>query len=1739
MPTSQLDKELAKNTSQNNVNTSQDSAKQKFKPNPKLIEALKILIKRHQRDRSYAKFNTYQDLNMIEQDRKNREELFHRLRTATGAIEQDPEMQAFIKAKLKAASEKSNQAQQSKGFKGNGNSLDQILTLEEKRILKMLLLGPWQLNHVTEHYETIKNNGNALLSLDERTRRGNKPDNSNTPPVDGNTDNVFMTFGPGEPDTVRFLDRAEWVIQADYETLMEQGDNALFGLWNSEHLFAFLMERVSEEPKSLIILGTKYSENYCDINRTPLVLKKQAIGTPNSRDVREMQSLQEVQGVFQDVKDSQETKGTRDAQNIQNIQKDFDSKTLSEEDNPIHIVKSCCFERPDGSRVVQNIEKFEEIFIHPRINLALVLKTIEKIRLLGKSAWEQLMQMQQGFKMPPETKQDQEAYAQYLKLLQELLQAFFHPGTSEAHQPAEFSLDQPGVTVTKRKSKNINEFDNSEETNATKLLIERILKGEVKLDKEDLQSFDINRIIGIVGTHWQSINLLGAAILGKQLPLIEELLKRGINLNRYQSILSQASATQSSAIGIRPIELACAITNMDYYQFIIKNMLSAPKPQVQSVPSEATKPTEAAQAVAAAKPAEATQPVVVANPTEATQPLVITNPGETAQSVDTKKLEETIKLLQTTKEDNTAAALAILKLLLGKGSLYKSNPHISQLDYIEHNEFEHILRICDDAKFVLEVLKLIPLRSKDLGLPFAIHLKSQELIEEMLERGADIEARVSNVICSDSPYFKQLPRGCTALIAAVKMNDLKMANCLLEHKADIDAPLYMEDDDSDDDTVAMIVQEEEGYTPLMFAVKQGRSDMVRLLLSKQADVHHQSAKGHTALSLAKETKNNDEILKLLTEQAIQNGDNKPNQKIEKQLINQAQTTAQGYEIRDHQVLMLCILKNNQNERSILLSYDNESELKPVFLDSPSQTLSLFSIKKFNEYLGLVFNIKKLDKHVSWRNLGMCATSNKKENVHYVRALMCAEFDHSASNSILAKVKAGFESIELISETTFHTLAKGMKKGHHGVLYKGFFIPNFDMEYLKAVLQYQNVEDFSKTPAVIDSLQSKFTELCEFRHYFMDCVREGKLEEVKRLEENFSICVNAEVSTLRKFNFDIEQKGDKEKITNAKVETPLIAALDCRQYEMALYLLKLGATFSPIYKFPDILIQNLIKDDQIELYKVYLDALLKDKNKNTYGLSEHANLAVSLSKTQFFNLIAEMLPKLNMDPLNFLGLSIRAASFKLIKTSLPKVTETRRESALLEIINAYRGIQKATQEQDETFVDIVIDLKKYLKLGTNYLACVNVGIEKRNIKLLKEVNLLFNKDLESDPNLANLYLYTIEFQDFQKCFDSDPKVAQEILSSFLDSWGKNYLFNLIVNHTLASQKQIQAKKWNEQFVTEFILPIYEKGAPLLSNMRKAILNNDTKTLSEVLAKGEIDSQVMIFSPNFEYSYQLQFKTPFLFALHHKQYECAKILLTWELQTQPKRDESYFKNALSYTDLNNMIEAGQHELLKLMEKVGFKLQFQSYQLNPLTKLHTEAHAETFMYLLTKIEKVFEPSDFWIQFYDIIRSFNLLLLVKLSPFYKLPDNNFYTLFMSLKEYLKSNKIENEAQFKNLLKMIQHLIPKTMDFKSFDGKQAFSILLTLCETYPHYSQDTMKYILERESNAQGKNTTQESKQQKEQPVEPKPILFSDCSPLATPAASSDQKSSIERETVALEPKHSSTDKPIANENANHGLKK
>lgn len=121
-------------------------------------------------------------------------------------------------------------------------------------------------------------------------------------------------------------------------------------------------------------------------------------------------------------------------------------------------------------------------------------------------------------------------------------------------------------------------------------------------------------------------------------------------------------------------------------------------------------------------------------------------------------------------------------------------------------------------------------RGKDGGTALiAAASNSQRLVELLLSRGADVEARMANGV---GPFTQ------FAIGILTKRVPLELGDTLLAHGAEVDE--------------AQTEGGAAGYTPLMMAARNNQEALVRFLIERGADVNHAAESGATPLSLARE-----------------------------------------------------------------------------------------------------------------------------------------------------------------------------------------------------------------------------------------------------------------------------------------------------------------------------------------------------------------------------------------------------------------------------------------------------------------------------------------------------------------------------------------------------------------------------------------------------------------------------------------------------------------------------------------------------------------------------------------------------------------------------------------------------------------------------------------------------------------------------------------------------------------------
>ena len=200
----------------------------------------------------------------------------------------------------------------------------------------------------------------------------------------------------------------------------------------------------------------------------------------------------------------------------------------------------------------------------------------------------------------------------------------------------------------------------------------------------------------------------------------------------------------------------------------------------------------------------------------------------------------------------------------------------------------------------------------------------------------------------DIPY----PVSKTALLQATYENKIEEVTRLIDNGADINEKLrynYNDDDNEYDDN------DDNEYTALMVEVMKQLPEMVKLLLTKGADVNAQDGSGYTALMLLSsnnyddiggytathKTKKDVEICKLLLRQ----------DKIDINIKNKSGETALDIATKSNHEEIIKLLEqypiNQQDKRNLDFVIENKRVDKPY----GKQRLHPYFKKKIGDYLG--------------------------------------------------------------------------------------------------------------------------------------------------------------------------------------------------------------------------------------------------------------------------------------------------------------------------------------------------------------------------------------------------------------------------------------------------------------------------------------------------------------------------------------------------------------------------------------------------------------------------------------------------------------------------------------------------------------------------------------------------------------------------------------------------------------------
>ncbi len=217
-------------------------------------------------------------------------------------------------------------------------------------------------------------------------------------------------------------------------------------------------------------------------------------------------------------------------------------RNIKDGETGVHLVKFCQYDRADRTSATQMIEKGGEVFTYPRINQGILLSVIEKVRLMGCKTW--------GLVMNQMSIEEQE----------KLVQTLYHTGVFEVHKPRSFLLNQPGVEIITRESKN--DAEKASSAAFSQSLIDAAYTGSTKEVLEFCKSNeDFSKISGKLCNDVFNVNLLGAAILGGHVTLVKALLDLGADIVTDRNITMKCKDGVLVTFSVSPLILVFCLTN--------------------------------------------------------------------------------------------------------------------------------------------------------------------------------------------------------------------------------------------------------------------------------------------------------------------------------------------------------------------------------------------------------------------------------------------------------------------------------------------------------------------------------------------------------------------------------------------------------------------------------------------------------------------------------------------------------------------------------------------------------------------------------------------------------------------------------------------------------------------------------------------------------------------------------------------------------------------------------------------------------------------------------------------------------------------------------------------------------------------------------------------------------------------------------------------------------------------------
>lgn len=990
-----------------------------------------------------------------------------------------------------------------------------FLLPEEKLFVKRLLASDWKLKHVTPsaYYESIHSSADQLQSVFERSQSLSSNKYSHTPTMEGNADNVFFTFGPGDTPTVRFLDKYDTTIfEVDYKRMMEDVSDTLpetqlllQGLWSSDHFYAYGRE---QEGEPISIYGTKYYVNY---------------------------------------------------------------RKISHDSGCTRWVKHYHFIHADGNHYTQTLEKGDEIFTHPRLDLALLLMVVEKIRFLGTKAWKEVMAESN------------------LKTLQTLVHTLYHPGVFEVHKPRQFILDHPYVTKTHRAAKTtvssvgVPKTSNKLPADQEIDILRAAFTGDIDtVIKAIEQGFNIDTLINVgdrsrsleraaalndyfndfdagkpasskefsieTAVHVSTLNLLAAAIYAGQTKLLEMLLERGADINVMHELLIYKSNNERTNPQLFPMDLMLTnvfVSNPEVYREVLNTFI-----KIGFMPRKA------------------------------------------------------IQEIQEISE----SARASLKILTEKGSVNKNNRNIRTLVHLNtsgapENEKQAFFIFAHMHPDITEyLLKTSCSKTSIVCLLPAIIRNQPAFLREMLRREIDdIDQPLSLVQCNGlNATFKALGKtlvlkpGYTPVLAAIEHQNLEMLTMLLEAGADVNKPFYAQY--SEKYPNLRRIHEHSGFTPLKFAQRYGEKggEYWRHLYKEE----------NTELRLNAENKHRSEIIQfLLDNKASLEPSNllattmvnpmahlnktvaKYNLKYDPDPIygNYGLIEEQGYKIIDHQVYILITMTDKAGQRYFVLNNLKKTN-NSLHLCLEGISLDFFYPNKWLAQVKRRTSTPCNLKDVRLVDYGQVSFGVQSASTYYcARFLLC---DLGVQPEYCTIPWQERECYIAISEVMVRKLYKD------GVKNINYFNANFSDIEAELMCSYKNPN--------MDKITKAYESLIRSKHTLIALAQNGDI-----------VAMHEILKTGFPLQFTLPFYSPLDKNFESGIDHPIMISMFSRamvseEYDVASYLLEMGYQVTAEDEIDNSFIHRLIQSGAARLYKQLYDLRLTVLLEN---MQEHLDAAL--------------------------------------------------------------------------------------------------------------------------------------------------------------------------------------------------------------------------------------------------------------------------------------------------------------------------------------------------------------------------------------------------------------------------------------------------------------------------------------------------------------------------------------------------